>query len=159
MPLFERPAWADAVMQATVCDGWPGLTTQYIGEDHQLLIYPAPFMREGHESEGICWMGHWQVEISDLLDLFEKPHITFGETNEDGVQLSIEGKIDGEDVWVELSHKPTKNTLPLLLMTNEGGFRELDEEEIADYEEKYGGEGDEEPPPPGSISWWKPSDN
>lgn len=157
--IFERPSWVDAVMEATDCEGWPGLTTHYIGEDHQLLIYPAPFIREGHESEDICWMGHWHVEIDELLDLIEDPHVTFGERSEDGVQLSIEGKIGSEDVWVEFSHRPPKNTLPLLLMTNEGEFRELDEDEVADYEGKYGGEEDEEPPPPGSISWWKPSEN
>jgi hypothetical protein len=158
--LFQRPFWVDAVMEATVCEGWPGLTTHYIGEDHQLCIYPAPFIREGHESEGICWMGHWHVEVNELLDLFDDPQILFGETNEEGVQLSIEGKIDEEDVWVEFSHKPPKGSLPVLLMTADGEFQELTEEEIADYEERYGGDDDrEEKPPPGSIAWWKPSEN
>jgi hypothetical protein len=163
--IFAQPAWLDAVMEAAACEGWPGLSYSYIGEDHQLMVYPAPFIRAGHESKGILWMSDWYIEVSDVLALFdEEPNVTFGEIDGD-VELSIEGTLAGEDVWLTFMHCPPKNALPLLLLDEQGDFRELDDEEIAEFEETYPNrdEDDEEDEERGPTiplpQIWKPSDN
>ena len=158
--VLPPPPWLEAVRDALVCEGWPGMSWFYTAEDSCLEVYPAPFIREGEEEDGICFMVDWHVTLDDLLGLFdEKRAIVFGSASQEGTGFSIEGTIDGADAWIRILDRPPEGTPPELLMTEDGGFRELTEEELEEYEElpEEGAEDDEEPPPLRGL--WTPSDN
>jgi hypothetical protein len=157
--VLPPPPWLDSVKEALDCEGWPGLAYVYVPEDHNLEMYPTPFIREGDEAGGISFMGDWHVDVDALLGLFDgQPSVTFGAGN-DGTSLSVEGTINGVDAWVEIRDRPPDDTPPDLLMTSDGGFRELTEEEQEEYSARHfdgDGEDDERPRLRGL---WTPSDN
>ncbi len=167
--VLPPPPWLRAVKDSLDCDGWPGLSFSYVPEDRHLEIFPIGFIREGEENAGICYMSDWLVELNALLDLFDSnPIVHFGGNGADGSSFSIEGTIDGEDAWVEISDRPPRGLPPDLLMTADGEFRELTEVEYEAYETIYAedeGEEDEQeddevddtPPPLRGL--WRPSEN
>jgi hypothetical protein len=167
--VLPPPPWLRAVKDSLDCDGWPGLSYSYVPEDRHLEIFPIGFIREGEEHTGICYMSDWLVELNGLLELFDgSPIVHFGGNGANGSSFSIEGTIDGEDAWVEISDRPPPGLPPDLLMSADGGFRELTEEEYEAYEAVYGeedgeegeyeeDEGDDTPPPMRGL--WRPSEN
>jgi hypothetical protein len=159
--VLPPPPWLDAVRDSLDCEGWPGLSYRYIPEDSCLELYPTPFIREGNEDGGICFMIHWHVEVAGFLELFEEqPIVAFGATHRDGTSFSVEGMIGGVDAWIEILDRPPERIPPDLLMTTEGGFRQLTEEEQAEYEPAYRNADDEDNGnPPYLRGLWTPSDN
>jgi hypothetical protein len=156
--VLPPPPWLDSVKESLDCDGWPGLAYFYVPEDFHLELYPAPFIREGHEAAGICFMVHWQVDLDALLGQFDgRPAVAFGSTD-DGTSLSVEGTINGVDAWVEIRDRPPDDIPPDLLMTTDGAFRELTEEEQEEYAARHLEE-DGEDEPPRLHGLWTPSNN
>jgi hypothetical protein len=157
--VLPPPPWLDSVRESLDCEGWPGLAYFYGPEDLHLELYPAPFVREGVEAGGICFMSDWHVDVDALLGLFDgRPSITFG-AGGDGTSLSIEGTINGADAWVEIWDRPIGDIPPDLLMTRDGGFRELTEEEQEEYAARRPEDDREDEEPPGLRGLWTPSDN
>jgi hypothetical protein len=157
--VLPPPAWLASLKESLYCEGWPGLAYFYVPEDFHLELYPAPFVREGDEAGGICFMGDWHVDVDALLALFDgHPAVVFGAGN-DGTSLSIEGTIQGEDAWVEIRDRPPDDLPPDLLMTRDGGFRELTEEEQEEYATGRPDEDGEDDEPPRLRGLWTPSDN
>jgi hypothetical protein len=159
--VLPPPPWLEVVQEALYCEGWPGLSYLTVPEDSCLELYPTPFIREGDEGGGICFMLDWHVELDPLLELFdEQPSVTFGSSG-DGTKFSIEGTINGADAWIEIQDRPPDNIPPHLLMTGDGGFRELTEQEQDAYAATYCNRDDdgEEEEPPGIRGLWTPSDN
>jgi hypothetical protein len=159
--VLPPPPWLDAVKEALDCEGWPGLAYFYVPEDFHLELYPAPFVREDDPAHGICFMLDWYANLDTLLELFdEHPAVMFG-SGSDGTRLSIEGTIEGVDAWVEIRDRPPDDIPPDLLMTREGGFRALTEEEQGEYAARghEADEEEEEEEPPHLRGLWTPSDN
>ena len=138
--VLPPPPWLDAVKESLGCEGWPGLAYVYVPEDFDLELYPAPFIREGDETGGICFMGHW--------------HVT-----DDGTSVSVEGTINGVTAWVEVRDRPPDGIPPDLLMTRDGGFRELTEEEQEEYAAGHLDEDGDDDERPRLRGLWTPSDN
>jgi hypothetical protein len=163
--VLPPPPWLRRVKDSLDCDGWPGLSYSYVPEDRHLEIFPIGFIREGEESRGICYMSDWLVELNQLLELFdENPVVHFGGNGCDGASFSIEGTIDAEDAWVEISDRPPDGLPPDLLMDSDGKFRELTEAEQEMYEETYPEEAyledqEEDDTPPPLRGLWRPSEN
>jgi hypothetical protein len=157
--VLPPPPWLGAVQNALDCEGWPGLAFFYVPEDAHLELYPAPFIREGDEDGGLCFMSDWLLDLGELLGLFDpQPVVMFG-SNSDGTSVSIEGTINGVDAWVEILARPPKDIPPDLLMTRDGGFRELTEEEQEAYAARHADDDGEEDEPPHLRGLWTPSDN
>jgi hypothetical protein len=157
--VLPPPPWLESLKESLDCEGWPGLAYFYVPEDFHLELYPAPFVREGEEARGVCFMGDWHVDVDALLRLFdERPSVTFGAGN-DGTSLSVEGTINGVDAWVEIRDRPPDDIPPDLLMTREGGFRELTEEEQEAYAARPFVDDGEDDAPPRLHGLWTPSDN
>jgi hypothetical protein len=152
--------WLEPLRGALECEGWPGLAYFYVPEDFHLELYPAPFVREGEEACGICFMGDWHMDLEAILQLFDgRPSVTFGAGN-DGTRLSVEGTINGVNAWVEIRDRPPEDIPPDLLMTREGGFRELTEEEQEEYAARhFDGEDEQDDEPLRLRGLWTPSDN
>jgi hypothetical protein len=154
--VLPPPPWLDSLMESLYCEGWPGLAYFYVPEDLHLELYPVPFVREGEESRGICFMDDWHVDVDALLQLFDgRPSVNFG-AGSGGTSLSVEGTIQGVDAWIEIRDRPPDDIPPDLLMTRDGGFRELTEEEQEEYAARDDEEDDE---PPRLRGLWAPSDN
>jgi hypothetical protein len=153
--------WLEAVKEALVCEGWPGLAYLYIPEDLCLELYPVPFVQEGVEPREICFMSHWHVDLEELLALFdEHPAVAFGATSQDGTSFSVEGTIGGVDAWIQILDRPPEGLAPELLMTSDGSFRELSEEEQEEYEQRsHESDDGEDDEPPRLRGLWRPSDN
>jgi hypothetical protein len=158
--VLPPPPWLDKVRESLDCEGWPGLAYFYVSEDFNLELYPAPFVREGDGGRGICFMGDWHMDIASLLGLFDGcPSVNFGAGSE-GTSLSIEGTIDGVDAWIEIRDRPPADIPPDLLMTSDGGFHELTEEEQEEYAARSRDDKDEDgDEPPRLRGLWTPSDN
>jgi hypothetical protein len=158
--VLPPPPWLDTVRESLDCEGWPGLAYFYVPEDFNLELYPAPFVREGDGERGICFMGEWHMDIASLLGLFDGcPSVNFGAGSE-GTSLSIEGTIDGVDAWIEIRDRPPADIPPDLLMTSDGGFRELTEEEQEEYAARSRDDRDEDgDEPPRLRGLWTPSEN
>jgi hypothetical protein len=156
--VLPDPPWLEPLRESLDCEGWPGLAYAYVPEDFHLELYPAPFVRQDDEARGVCFMGDWHVDVDALLELFDgRPSVTFGAGSE-GTNLSVEGTINGVDAWVEIRDRPPDDMPPDLLMTRDGGFRELTEEEQEEYAaRRLVGGGDDEPPRLRGL--WTPSDN
>jgi hypothetical protein len=156
--VLPPPPWLDSVKESLDCEGWPGLAYFYVPEDFHLELYPAPFIRE-EEAGGICFMIDWHVDLDALLGLFDgRPAVVFGSTA-DGTSMSVEGTINGVDAWVEIRDRPPEDIPPDLLMTADGGFRELTEEEQEEYAARHLEEDREDDEPPRLRGLWTPSDN
>jgi hypothetical protein len=157
--VLPPPPWLDSVRESLDCEGWPGLAYIFIPEDFHLELYPAPFVREDDEAGDICFMADWHVDVGALFELFdERPSVTFG-AGADGTSLSVEGTINGVDAWVEIRDRPLDDLPPDLLMTRDGGFRELTEEEQEEYTARRLDEVGEDDEPPRLRGLWTPSDN
>ncbi len=157
--VLPPPPWLDLLRESLDCEGWPGLAYFYVPEDFHLELYPAPFVREGEEARGICFMGDWHVDVEALLRLFDgHPAVAFGADSE-GLSLSVEGTIQGVYAWVEIRDQPPDDLPPDLVMTRDGGFRELTEEEQEAYAARWLNEGGEDDEPPRLGGLWTRSDN
>jgi hypothetical protein len=162
--VLPPPPWLRAVKESLDCDGWPGLSYSYLPEDRHLEIFPVGFVSEGHKEDGVCFMTDWLLDLNRLLELFDgRPTIQFGGNGVHGTSISIEGAIQGKEAWIEILDRPPADLPPDLLMTRDGGFRQLTEEEQNEYEATHSGEEDddddddnEQPPLRGR---WAPSEN
>lgn len=104
-------------------------------------------------------MADWHVDVDALLALFDgRPSVTFG-AGDEGTSLSLEGTIKGVDAWLEIRDRPPEGIPPDLLMTGDGGFRELTEEEQEEYAARLSDEEAEGDEPPRLRGLWTPSDN
>src|SRR5215471_17958471 len=154
--VLPPPPWLDFVRELLDCEGWPGLAYFYVPEDGHLELYPAPFIREGDKAGGICFMGHWHLDLEALLGLFDgQPAVAFGATD-DGTSLSVEGTIKGVNAWVEIRDRPPDDIPPDLLMTTDGGFRELTEGEQDEYAARHLEDDGEDDEPPRLHGLWTP---
>src|SRR5947199_38460 len=95
------------------------------------------------------------------FDLLQGTYGLDAETIADRLAVSsIEGTIDGVDAWIEIRDRPPADIPPDLLMTSDGGFRELTEEEQEEYAARSCDDKDEDDDePPRLRGLWVPSDN
>ncbi len=159
--VLPPPPWLEAVGGSLTCEGWPGLSWHFVAEDFCLEVYPTPFIREGDREGALCFMSHWHIDLQELLTLFdEQPVVTFGAIEQEGTNFSVEGTISGADAWIMILDQPPKGTPPDLLMSADGGFRELTEQEQEEYQTTHASDDEgEDGTPPGLRGLWTPSDN
>ncbi|HOJ20007.1 MAG TPA: hypothetical protein PLY56_00590 [Armatimonadota bacterium] len=133
--LPEWPLWADAVVEAMnsgLMECWPGgLLFGYVEAEHQVVVRPTPFHCDGDQ---VAYPSFF-LSIEHLVALFDAPPAITMCTREDDV--SVEGEIGGEHVWVQIRKEPLDSDEPVGRLHPDGGF------------EEYGDGDDEDPPSPG----------
>jgi hypothetical protein len=123
-PIADAPAWlkefVELIAEAYECVsgvGWKWTqgddeTSAKKGPLFEVIVYPHLVEVQGE----VCMPSDIQVDVSTVLDLFEQYDdisMSLG-CSEDVDHLSVEGCVDGHDVWLRLLHAPPEGEVPTM---------------------------------------------
>lgn len=95
---------------------------RYLDEDSCLTLAPALLEMLGGADDGQAVYPFYSLDVSSFVEIFDEPPSTVwnGMTNE----LSMEGKIDGDDAWIIFQREPFDDDEPQDVVEPDGGIRE-----------------------------------
>lgn len=103
---------------------WQSLGTmawRFSEEEGWLLIAPCPLEVVGGADDGDSVYPFYSLHIASLIEVFDEvPEVLWSTMNG---ELSLEGKIDGEDAWITFHERPFEDQTPRDVVDPWGGTR------------------------------------
>lgn len=128
----KLPAWIKTVIaEVAGCFDETSVYRILDGENGwELWFYPAIVEIVGGAHDGAATTpAHWTVEVSEIVELFVKPHVMWCHFANEIPEISIEGMVkNGDDLWLHLLQEPPDDEeARLTFNVYDGSFGEKDE--------------------------------
>ena len=100
----------------------PGTISWRFHEDENWLrLAPSTVELVGGADDGEAVYPFYSLHISNLIEIFDEPPELRWDTMNN--EFAVEGRIDGDDVWVTLSRHPFDDEEPEDVLDPKGGIR------------------------------------
>jgi hypothetical protein len=100
----------------------PGTISWRFHEDENWLrLAPSTVELVGGADDGESVYPFYSLHVSHLIEIFDEPPELRWDTMNN--EFSVEGRIDGDDVWVTFSREPFDDEEPEDVLDPEGGIR------------------------------------